>query len=346
MTVSRPAAAPAASRGAARPSASPQPAPTVPVPLQERSRAALRDGLDVKVCVGSDRKADPLRDLAHLQVGRLVQDAATFLADKAGVKPSLAKVVLDDRDADEMQAVGFAWFPTGKDKGQFHLSPITTTDLVAGVRQLRREPMEQWSVTERTNFAESIATVLHEVEHITLPDYTPATVRSAIANSQMSSFEEASSELASMWRMGDFFKHEFGQEYPDLTSRIQQATQAYSARTKRMAGLLDMAGLDGERRTDAVQRLGDAVPPKQRYAELARLVTDGLAPGAKVPEKLQAELTKTIPRFLGERPHGRTRMQTVLQAVADVGAGHDVDMDAVLDRLREMDRMAGYKRLP
>lgn len=310
--------------------------PTNPVPLQKRTPEQLRDGLKVDLYEGSlDKKAD-LDRLDILTVGRLIDDASNYLANKAGVKVSLDRVVLNDKEADAMNAVAWAEFHDNG-KGEFHLGPLATQDLIKGVQALRNKPIEKWNVSDQTQFGEAASAVLHEIAHVTLPSYSEKSIKSYNATRQ-TGIEEATAELTALGRMSEFYQREFHQTTPDPSKKILDSTTSYTTYTGRFSDLARMAGnTSPEAIADAAQTIGDATEVKQRFATLAQAIADNLGKGNEMPKVFVTEVAKTIPRYISELPSARIRLQTLLGPMADIGAGNKVDVQDVLDRLKDID---------
>lgn len=327
--------------------ATPIPAGITRMPLQQMTPEQLRDGLRVTVrddasgrLKGSTARTGSrdagAGDTTMLAVARLVQDAADYMAQTAGVGASLKSVTLNDRKANEIAAAGFARF-TGPDAGEFHLSPLTTRDVIAGIEHLRREPIAAWSTTDATAFASANQVLLHESDHITLPSYDRATIDDYYRDPRRRPTEEALTEIASAGRLGDFFRARYGQDLPPATTDLLGTTGVYTRYVQRMRSLLDLAGVHDERQVvDTAQRLGDATVPSQRFRALATAVA-GAAGGAAAPPELVSRLEEQIPRWMDERP--ATGVRTIVAALADLRNGRSVDMDALRTRLDELKRI-------
>lgn len=319
--------------------------PTNAVPLQKRTPAELRKNLSIDLFEGSLKDPADMSNIDILTAGRLIHDASQYLAAKAGVKSSLDRVILNDSKADKMNAVAWAEFHDDG-KGEFHLGPMTTQDLVDGVRHLRTEPLAKWKPSEVTSFGEATSAVLHEIAHLTLPSYSEESLRSYNATKQ-TGIEEATAELTAMGRIPEFFKTEFAQNTPNRGLKVLQSTTSYATYTQRFAEIAKMAGNTTDAQlTNAAEFIGDTVAVKNRFRTLAHAVTTNLADGKEVPQVLEDEVAKTIPRFISELPSGRIRMQALLGPLSDIGAGHTVDVDDVLSRLKEIDDSTPKKNKP
>jgi hypothetical protein len=304
-------------------------APTAPrvasmPPLQSRTPEQLKEGLVVNVKgVGSE-------DLA---VARLIQDGAQFMARQAGTTMGLTDVTINDRSADRQGALGIATFYGNK--GWFGLSERSTRGVMEGIARLREKPFGEWSEAQRQAFIQANETILHESAHVTLNAYDSGSVNAWRSASRP--LEEGISEVATMASIVPFMKEEFGVEVPELSDRISQTTSAYTRYSERIRRLLAM-GTDGspEALRSAAAQVGDAVRADQRQREIARRIGARLA-GEKAPEPLVEEIARTIDGFIDERNGTRTKLMELQAALVDVGQGKSVDVDALMQRMRDID---------
>lgn len=346
-----PGAAPVPPKPAPRPTPAPPPIPAGVTlrPLQLMTERELRRGLHV--IVHDDAQPPPKQggsqpaggtkprdgfDWGGLAVARVVQDAAQFMSQTAGVKPSLKEVTINDRRANDMAAAGYALF-RGPNHGAFHLSPMTTRDIVAGLKHLRTEPMSKWSLSDASAFVSANEVILHEADHITLPSYDQGTIDDFYRDPRRRGLEEAFTEIASSGRLTEWFRARYGQDVPADAVRVGSQTGVYTRYVERTRNLLSMAGITDEHQiVDAAQRLGDAVTPSRRFRDLAEQVAKH-AGGDKAPIELVDRLERSLPRFIDERP--ATGIRTVLGALGDLRDGRVVDMPALRARLEEIDEI-------
>lgn len=302
-------------------------------PLHQRTPDQLRDGMVVAVKgAGSD-------DLA---VARLIQDGAQYMARVAGTTMGLANVDINSKSIDRAGALGMATFYGGK--GWFGLSQQSTTGLMEGIQRLRTTPWGEWTESQRQSFVQANEVILHEAGHVTLDSYTPAAISKWAGAPR--DFEEGLTEIATMTRIGDFMREEFGVEVGSLTDRISQSTSSYTRYTERIARMLEMGG-DGSAAAlrEAASLVSDRVPADQRLNVIAQRVADNLG-GPGVPRELVAEFAKTLPGFVAEENGTRTKLMKLQGAFVDIKAGKAVDVAALLADVRALDLPAGRPASP
>lgn len=305
----------------------PATAPQLP-PLHLRTPEQLKDGMVVTV------KGAGSADLA---VARLIQDGAQFMARTAGTTMGLATVEINYREADRQGALGLATFVGNK--GWFALSEASTKGLMEGIARLRSRPFDAWSEDERQSFVQANETILHEAAHVTLPAYDSANVNAWRRASR--SFEEGLSEVATMTKIGDFMREEFGVQLAPLTDRISQSTSAYTRYSERIERMLGM-GTDGSpaQIRQAASHVGDNVPADRRLQAIAQLVGSNLG-GTDAPQELVTEIAKTLEGFVEERNGTRSKLMRLQAALVDHRAGKPVDVQQVLAQARALDAVAG-----
>lgn len=303
-----------------------------PIPVQKMTRAQLKDGLTVRV--HDDVRNAPIRNLKDdLAAARIIQGAAHFIADTAKVAPSLSSVTINDRRANSMAAAGYAHFD-GSGNGQFHLSPMTTSDLVKGVKHLRKEPLAKWSALDQQRFLAANHVLLHESSHITLPHYGPTNINAAIGHARTRPLEEGLTELASKGRLPEFIKRQYGQEMPPGTDDLMHPG-SYTRWTSRLESLLRHSGrTTPDQIVDGAQLLGDATPARFRARNLARDIVRFNGP-KNAPEWLTQRLEYQIPRVVDERP--ATGLTTMVSTLRDLRDGRPVDLADVKQRLAQLD---------
>jgi hypothetical protein len=314
-----PAPAPAPNPGDA-PAPTPTPAPTLS-PLQDRTPAQLQDGLRIKVTGGSGP------DQPYL--ARLMQDAADWKATQEDTTPSLGSVKLHDKWGDRLANPPYTWVEklpvigsrigggyqavsefqgSGPSAGHFQISDSQSNVLEAGIAHLRTAPLDTWSEKDRSDFVETNATVLHEMNHLTLKNYDPATIKQW--DGDEIGIEEGLAEITGVGEMPQFMHDEYGANMTGLDESLQQTASVYTEYTARLRHLFELAGATTPQQVlDMAHHLTAGVLPDERPQELASMIAKNVSPGTPDPA-LVNELAAAIPRYSEDRA-GLTVMDVV-----------------------------------
>jgi len=283
------------------------------IPLQDRTPQQLRAGLTLDVRGGEGDSAVPL--------ARLMQDAAQWKAGQEHTDPSLATVQLHDKWGDRLAKSPYSWLqklPVIGDrfapyqafsdfdgsKGHLQLSDSQSTFVEAGIAHLHKEAFNKWNEVDQSSFIEANATILHELGHLTLKNYSTATINEH--DHADLGMEEGLAELLSVEELPEFVKHEYGIKMDKLDERLQTTASVYTPYTARMRRLFELSGVDGHKQVLLAARLLSAgVTPAERPAMLASEIAGELA-GKNAPKALVDNLAEAIPSYLNDSASNTT----------------------------------------